>query len=117
MSVFFNALTVDPCAIDAELEDAGAVGPELAFIAKEQRLLPRALCWRDASSDWPLLIVQIPGTEALWMLQHPVFTPIIRRWGMARKACCPAHRNPGARHGKRKPPILRQSFAARPKRT
>ncbi|NBU66774.1 MAG: hypothetical protein EBS52_05525 [Betaproteobacteria bacterium] len=83
MSVFFNALTVDPCAIDAELEDAGAVGPELAFIAKEQRLLPRALCWRDASSDWPLLIVQIPGTEALWMLQHPVFTPIIRRWGMA----------------------------------
>ncbi|NCW18371.1 MAG: hypothetical protein EBW71_09280 [Betaproteobacteria bacterium] len=76
-------MTVDPCAIDAELEDAGAVGPELAFIAKEQRLLPRALCWRDASSDWPLLIVQIPGTEALWMLQHPVFTPIIRRWGMA----------------------------------
>ncbi|MEY3477466.1 MAG: hypothetical protein RLY65_1866, partial [Pseudomonadota bacterium] len=27
--------------------------------------------------------MQIPGTEALWTLQHPVFTPIIRRWGMA----------------------------------
>lgn len=83
MSVFFNALTVDPCSLDAELEDAGTVGPELAFIAKEQRLLARAFCWRDANSDWPLLLVQIPGTEALWTLQHPVFTPIIRRWGMA----------------------------------
>ena len=83
MSVRFNALAVDPCTIDAELEDAGSVGPELAFIAKEQRLLARAFCWHDASSDWPLLMVQIPGTEALWMLQHPVFTPIIRRWGMA----------------------------------
>jgi hypothetical protein len=74
MSVFFNALTVDPCSLDAELEDAGTVGPELAFIAKEQRLLARAFCWRDANSDWPLLLVQIPGTEALWTLQHPVFT-------------------------------------------
>ena len=83
MSVFFNALTVDPSSLDAELEDAGTVGPELAFIAKEQRLLARAFCWRDANSDWPLLLVQIPGTEALWTLQHPVFTPIIRRWGMA----------------------------------
>jgi len=83
MSVLFNAIAVDPSAIDAELEDAGTVGPELAFIAKEQRLLARAFCWHDASSDWPLLVVQIPGTEALWMLQHPVFTPIIRRWGMA----------------------------------
>jgi len=83
MRVFFNAITVDPSSLDAELEDAGTVGPELAFIAREQRLLARAFCWRDASSDWPLLVVQIPGTEALWMLQHPVFTPIIRRWGMA----------------------------------
>jgi hypothetical protein len=86
MSVFFNAITVDPSSLDAELEDAGTVGPELAFIAREQRLLARAFCWRDASSDWPLLVVQIPGTEALWMLQHPVFTPIIRRWGMALRA-------------------------------
>lgn len=83
MTIRFEVLRVDSTPLDPYLEDAGVVGSELAFLAEEQRRLPRAWIWRDASSDWPLLMVLIPGTEPLWMLRHPVFTPIVRRWGLA----------------------------------
>jgi hypothetical protein len=83
MSIRFEMLRVDSTPLDDVLEDAGVVGSELAYLAKEQRQLPRAWVWRDASSDWPLLTVLIPGSEPLWMLRHPVFTPIVRRWGLA----------------------------------
>jgi len=83
MTIRFEVLRVDSTPLDPLLEDAGVVGSELAYLAEEQRHLPRAWVWRDANSDWPLIMVLIPGTEPLWMLRHPVFTPIVRRWGLA----------------------------------
>ena len=77
----FTAITIDPLPLDAELTDAAAVGPDLARLASDYCLTPRALAWRHASSDWPLLMITLPMASRLSLMTNPIFGRLVRDWG------------------------------------
>lgn len=77
----FTALTIDPLPLDAELTDAATVGPELARVASAYCTTPRALVWRNASSDWPLLMITLPLVTRLSMMTNPILGRLVREWG------------------------------------
>jgi hypothetical protein len=78
----FDTFTVDRFPVDTELTDAGHVGPELAHMASAYIQAPRALVWRNASSDWPLLVLLLPMGTRLSMMSNPIFANLVRDWGM-----------------------------------
>ncbi len=79
----FTPLTIDSLPLDAELTDAAAVGPELAHLARAYCATPRALVWRNASSEWPLLILTLPIATRLSLLTNPIFGRLVREWGLS----------------------------------
>ncbi len=78
----FQTFLVDRFPIDTELTDTGHVGPELAHLASAYIQAPRALVWRNPSSDWPLLILLLPMGTRLSMMSNPIFANLVRDWGM-----------------------------------
>ena len=79
----FTPLIIDPLPLDAELTDAAAVGPELAHLARAYCGTPRALIWRNASSEWPLLVLTLPIATRLSLLTNPIFGRLVRQWGLS----------------------------------
>jgi hypothetical protein len=77
----FTALTIDGLPLDVELTDGGCVGPELAHLARAFCRTPRALIWRNPSSDWPLLVLTLPIATRLTLLANPIFGRLVREWG------------------------------------
>jgi len=75
-------LTVDGVPIDEELQDAGTVGPELAHLARSYRYSPRALVFRNPSSDWRLFVVLLPLASRLSLMTNPIFAQLTRAWGL-----------------------------------
>lgn len=75
-------LAVDGVPIDEELQDAGTVGPELAYLARCYRFSPRALVFRNPSSDWRLFVVQLPLASRLSLMTNPIFAQLTRAWGL-----------------------------------
>ena len=78
----YQSVVVDPLAIDAELCDASAVGPELAQLAAIYLSSPRALIWRNPSSEWRLFGLLLPIGSRLSLLSNPIFAHLTRAWGM-----------------------------------
>lgn len=78
----FEALRVDGLPVDDELLDAGAVGPELAHLAGVYRRSPRALMWRNPSSDWRLFMLLAPLASRLSLMLNPIFAQLTRAWGL-----------------------------------
>ncbi|MFO1299717.1 MAG: hypothetical protein U1F17_04875 [Burkholderiaceae bacterium] len=75
-------LAVDGVPIDGELQDAGTVGPELAYLARSYRHSPRALVFRNPSSDWRLFVVLLPLASRLSLMTNPIFAQLTRAWGL-----------------------------------
>lgn len=75
-------LAVDGVPIDEELQDAGTTGPELAYLARCYRYSPRALVFRNPSSDWRLFVVQLPLASRLSLMTNPIFAQLTRAWGL-----------------------------------
>src|SRR5690606_24751840 len=75
-------LTVDAVPIDGELQDAGNTGPELAQLAATYRNSPRAIVFRNPSSDWRLFVVLLPLASRLSLMTNPIFTQLTRAWGL-----------------------------------
>jgi len=75
-------LTVDSVPIDEELQDAGSVGPELAHLARSYCTSPRALVFRNPSSDWRLFAVLLPLASRLSLMTNPIFAQLTRAWGL-----------------------------------
>lgn len=78
----FAALRVDAFAVDEELIDAGSVGPELAHLAQVYLRSPRALVWRNASSEWRVFVLLLPIASRLSLMVNPIFAQLARAWGM-----------------------------------
>lgn len=78
----FEAFRVDQFPVDQDLLDAGAVGPELAHLAGIYRHSPRALVWRNPSSDWRLFVLLLPLASRLSLMANPIFAQLTRAWGM-----------------------------------
>jgi hypothetical protein len=78
----FTALRIDDLPLDEQLTDAATVGPDLAHFAHAYRSTPRALIWRNPSSDWQLLIVLLPLATRLSLMTNPIFGRLVRDWGM-----------------------------------
>lgn len=78
----FTPLGIDPLPLDAELTDGATVGPELAHLARAYCATPRALIWRNASSEWPLLVLTLPIATRLSLLTNPIFGRLVRQWGL-----------------------------------
>jgi hypothetical protein len=78
-----QALFVDAHEVDQALCDAGHCGPELAHLAQSYCGSPRALVFRSASSDWPLLMLMLPLASRLSLMVNPVFAQLARTWGLA----------------------------------
>ena len=78
----FEALRVDAFPVDDELQDAGVVGPELAHLASVYRRSPRALVWRNPSSDWRLFVLLPPLASRLSLMVNPIFAQLTRAWGL-----------------------------------
>ncbi len=78
----FEALRVDSFPVDGELVDAGSVGPELAHLAGVYRRSPRALLWRNPSSDWRLFMLLPPLASRLSLMLNPIFAQLTRAWGL-----------------------------------
>ena len=78
----YEALRVDSYPIDDELRDAGAVGPELAHLAGVYLASPRALLFRNPSSDWRLFVLLLPIASRLSLMRNPVFANLVRAWGL-----------------------------------
>ncbi len=78
----FEALRVDGFPVDSDLLDAGAVGPELAHLAGVYRRSPRALMWRNPSSDWRLFMLLPPLASRLSLMLNPIFAQLTRAWGL-----------------------------------
>lgn len=77
-----ESICVDAYPIDAELQDDGATGPELAHLARSYRDSPRALIFRNPSSDWRLFVVTLPLASRLSLMANPVFGQLTRAWGL-----------------------------------
>ncbi|MFK7965272.1 MAG: hypothetical protein AB8C46_15020 [Burkholderiaceae bacterium] len=77
-----DALFVDAQAFDQELTDVGTVGPELAHLAKVYCSSPRAIVFRQPSSEWRLFMLVLPLASRLSLLSNPVFTQLTRAWGL-----------------------------------
>ena len=77
----FSALRIDPLPLDDELTDAAHVGPELAHAAHAYLSTPRALVWRNASSEWPLFVILLPLATRLSLMTNPIFGRLVRDWG------------------------------------
>lgn len=75
-------LTVDRVPVDEELQDAGTVGPELAHLAHTYCASPRALIFRNPSSDWRLFVVLLPLASRLSLMTNPIFAQLTRAWGL-----------------------------------
>jgi hypothetical protein len=75
-------LVVDRVAVDDELQDAGTVGPELAYLARSYGTSPRALVFRNPSSDWRLFVVLLPLASRLSLMANPIFAQLTRAWGL-----------------------------------
>ena len=75
-------LVVDRVAVDDELQDAGTVGPELAYLARSYCSSPRALVFRNPSSDWRLFVVLLPLASRLSLMANPIFAQLTRAWGL-----------------------------------
>lgn len=73
---------VDAVPIDGELQDAGHTGPELAQLAASYANSPRAIVFRDPSSDWRLFVVMLPLASRLSLMTNPIFTHLTRAWGL-----------------------------------
>ncbi len=78
----FEALRVDGFPVDQDLIDAGSVGPELAHLAGVYLHSPRALIWRNPSSDWRLFVLLLPLASRLSLMANPIFAQLTRAWGM-----------------------------------
>lgn len=74
--------TVDAAPIDHELQDPGTTGPELAQLAASYRSSPRAIVFREPSSDWRLFVILLPLASRLSLLTNPVFAQLTRAWGL-----------------------------------
>lgn len=79
----FSALRIEDLPLDQDLTDDATVGPELAQAAHAYRSTPRALVWRNASSEWPLLIVLLPLASRLSLMTNPIFGRLVQDWGMS----------------------------------
>ncbi len=77
----FEAIRVDAYPIDADLVDAGNVGPELSVAAHAYLATPRALVWRNPSSDWRLFVLLLPLASRLSLMTNPIFAQLTRDWG------------------------------------
>lgn len=78
----YEALRVDAQPIDQELRDAGSVGPEFAHLAEIYCTSPRALVFRQPSSEWRLFMVLLPLASRLTLMGNPVFAQLARAWGL-----------------------------------
>jgi hypothetical protein len=78
----FSALRIDDLPLDRDLTDDATVGPDLAQAAHAYRSTPRALIWRNPSSEWQLLIVLLPLATRLSLMTNPIFGRLVRDWGM-----------------------------------
>ncbi|HMN82269.1 MAG TPA: hypothetical protein PKA20_20410 [Burkholderiaceae bacterium] len=78
----FESLSIDTYPIDDELADAGTVGPELAHLSHIYVRSPRALIWRNPSSEWRLFVVLLPLASRLSLMRNPIFAQLARAWGL-----------------------------------
>jgi hypothetical protein len=81
MQMDFEAIRVDGFPIDAELTDTGNVGPVLSAAAHAYLATPRALVWRNPSSDWRLFVLLLPLASRLSLMANPIFGQLTRDWG------------------------------------
>jgi hypothetical protein len=58
------------------------LGPEAAHLCAVYLQTPRALVWRNASSEWPLLILILPMASRFAMMRNPIFANLVRDWGL-----------------------------------
>jgi hypothetical protein len=77
----FEAIRVDAYPIDSDLVDAGNVGPDLSAAAQAYLATPRALVWRNPSSDWRLFVLLLPLASRLSLMTNPIFAQLTRDWG------------------------------------
>lgn len=78
----FEAVRVDTAAVDETLVDAGSVGPELAHLAQVYLRSPRALIWRNPSSEWRIFVLLLPIASRLSLMANPIFAQLARAWGL-----------------------------------
>jgi hypothetical protein len=78
----YDSLCVDASPVDLELQDDGTTGPELAHLARGYRESPRALVFRNPSSDWRLFVVTLPLASRLSLMANPIFGQLTRSWGL-----------------------------------
>lgn len=78
----FDALRIDAASVDADLQDAGTVGPELAHLAGVYQRSPRALAWRAPSPEWRLFVLLPPLASRLSLMANPIFAQLTRAWGL-----------------------------------
>jgi hypothetical protein len=78
----YQAVLVDQYPIDQHLVDPSHWGPEPAHLAEVYLSTPRALVWSNASTDWPLLMVILPMASRLMMMRNPIFSNLVRDWGL-----------------------------------
>lgn len=77
-----DSLCIDASPVDVELQDDGTTGPELAHLARSYRESPRALVFRNPSSDWRLFVVTLPLASRLSLMANPIFGQLTRAWGL-----------------------------------
>jgi len=77
-----ETIHVDAVPIDVELRDDGTAGPELAWLARSYCESPRALVFRNPSSDWRLFVLTLPLASRLSLMANPVFAQLTRAWGL-----------------------------------
>ncbi|MEN9314772.1 MAG: hypothetical protein RIS35_1165 [Pseudomonadota bacterium] len=78
----FEAHLVDALPVDADLVDAGTVGPELAHLSSVYLRSPRALSWREPSPEWQLFVLLLPLGSRLSLMANPIFGQLTRTWGL-----------------------------------
>jgi hypothetical protein len=72
---------VDRYPLDSELVDVGQVGPELAHLSQVYLDSPRALVFRNPSSEWHAWVLLLPIATRLSLLANPIFGQLTRAWG------------------------------------